>query len=96
MVHLWTGCRRWRQTRQGYKHGAISTQRRRGLRDVSRRKEDWITENVVIDQGLSTLKWTHIRKMVGIPPWGEQLLFRLKHRALTRWDPIAQHPGCVI
>lgn len=44
--------------------------------------------------GLSRLEWKRLRRITGLSPWGEQLLFRLKHNANSLHDPTSGTMGC--
>ncbi|KAG7376700.1 hypothetical protein PHYPSEUDO_012865 [Phytophthora pseudosyringae] len=90
LVCLWAGGRRWRQTRSHYKKAAQTTVRLDG------RTAKWVKDDAVIATALGRVQWKDIRRITGATAWGEQILYRLKHRALSNWDPTNDRIGCPI
>ncbi|OWZ11685.1 reverse transcriptase [Phytophthora megakarya] len=95
-VYLWACKKRWRQNRRGWKEAATAAARRRGVLEVSRRGTSWNIDSETIGTALDTVSWIGIRQLVGVSPWGEQLLHRIKFHAFTHWDSTEQCPGCCI
>jgi ribonuclease HI len=59
----------------------------------------WRTHSRDAATGLGLLPWRGLRRVLGLTPWSEQLLFRLKHHALSAYNPVSAgfhcpHPEC--
>jgi hypothetical protein len=54
----------------------------------------WSARRSDAAEGLGRLHWRKIRRIVGLTPWGAQLLFRVKHHALSVYDPISAGLNC--
>jgi len=94
MVCMWAGPRRWTATRQHFKRQLNLRRSERGItrRDQAHRK--WKSHSTGAATGLEMLHWKKVRRVVGLTPWGEQLLLRVKHHALSVYNPIAAGLHC--
>ncbi|OWZ22453.1 LOW QUALITY PROTEIN: reverse transcriptase [Phytophthora megakarya] len=96
MVCLWVDKRRWSRTRHVYKRAALTTRRRHGEQDITDRKHAWARDHPTIATALAHIDWKDIRSITGATAWGEQVLYRLKHRAFSNCDSTRGLPGCPI
>jgi ribonuclease HI len=94
LVCLWVGRRRWTRTRREYKERVAAANRRRGAKDLGSRLQKWQEESPQMAVGIARLEWKRIRRVVGLNPWGEQLLLRLKLRAFSLFDTRNDKLGC--
>ncbi|EGZ13047.1 hypothetical protein PHYSODRAFT_413397, partial [Phytophthora sojae] len=94
LVCVRAGRARKKLRRRHYKDAARTAPRRRGARGTTNRQATWVSDSEEIGRALQTYSWADIRKIVGVSPWGEQLLFRIKQRAFSRYDPVNRCPGC--
>jgi hypothetical protein len=100
MVCLWAGRRRWKITRKNYKEQISARDRATGKRIRDKALSKWHSQSVTAATGLKAIRWGALRRIVGLTPWGEQLLFRLKHHAVSAYNPVSAgfhcpHPECV-
>jgi hypothetical protein len=100
MVCLWAGRRRVAVSRQHFKKKLHQKTRKRGKQLRDRAMSRWAEHSAEAAAGLELLHWSSIRRVVGLTPWGAQLLLRLKHHALSTYDPVSAglhcpHPQCV-
>ncbi|POM67633.1 Reverse transcriptase, partial [Phytophthora palmivora] len=91
---FWAGKRRWSITRQQARRAAVAARRMRGEQRVRQRDLDWQAENTAIHDALTAVSWSCIRSLVGLNPWGERLLYRLKTRSLSCYDFTKNAMGC--
>jgi len=92
VVYLWVGRRRKTVSRHLFKARIAKKDRERGTGLITKAKDRWASHSSSAAEGLDLLHWRKIRRVVGLTPWGSQLLFRLKHHALSVYDPISA--GC--
>ncbi|OWZ00893.1 hypothetical protein PHMEG_00027822 [Phytophthora megakarya] len=88
MVCLWVGRRRWEQPRHHYKRIIGKAGNQRALQDLQRRQLKWRRQDARSAAGLEQLHWKQLRRIVGLNPWGEQLLYRVKTQALSLYSPV--------
>jgi ribonuclease HI len=93
-VSLWLAGRRRPWRRQHYKHYVRHAGIRRGLRVETSRADKWKTSSAAAATGLAMLEWKRIRRVLGLGPWGEQVLYRLKARAFSVYDVRNDRLGC--
>lgn len=94
IVSLWAGDRRWKTPRKTYKH-LIRKHTDQQSREHSRAQQrKWHQENGLVATGLDSLAWKRIRRVVGLNPWGEQILLRLKHHAASIYNPVSAGLDC--
>eukprot|EP00644_Phytophthora_capsici_P002167 jgi/Phyca11/114737/e_gw1.27.439.1 len=94
LVSLWTGVQVWSFARKHFRAWLSAAPRRRGSVSLLRRAAKWKEADAKAADGLSALEWRRIRRIVGIGPWGEQILLRLKLYAFSLYDPITGRSGC--
>ncbi|KAG2951576.1 hypothetical protein PC116_g15616 [Phytophthora cactorum] len=78
LMCLWVGARRWAISRRRYKHALMRAWQRQDKGQVERRVHKWKALSCHAAAGLKDPSWPRIRQIVGLTPWGEQLLYRLK------------------
>ncbi|KAE9115952.1 hypothetical protein PF010_g9139 [Phytophthora fragariae] len=88
MVRLWKGPNRGPHSWQAYKRILQHSMNTKGARRVSRGTGKWAQLSAEAAQGVEALRWTDIRRIVGLNPWGEQLRLRIKHHALSIFTPL--------
>jgi hypothetical protein len=93
-VSLWITGRRRRHSRRHYKSFVQHAANRRGLEQVRLRARKWAESSPHAAAGLATLEWKRIRRILGLGPWGEQILYRLKARAFSLYDVRNERQGC--
>ncbi|KAE8914527.1 hypothetical protein PF003_g1942 [Phytophthora fragariae] len=94
MVCLWIGTRVWRTPRKAYKAQIGAKARIKGLADSAMRQNKWAASNAGAAAGLKELSWHRLRRIVGLNPWGEQLLLRIKLHAISTYNPVTAGMGC--
>jgi len=94
LVCLWAGRRRATPTRQHFKRQLTKRECARGKWTRAKASSKWEDRNADAAAGLEHLHWRKIRRIVGLTPWGAQLIFRLKHNALSTYDPITAGIHC--
>lgn len=94
LVCLWVGHRRWSRRRGEHKRRFADSTLKRGAMSISARSLKWKELSGAAAAGLATLEWKRIRRIVGMNPWGEQILIRLKHHALSIYDVKNNKMGC--
>ncbi|GMF50394.1 unnamed protein product [Phytophthora fragariaefolia] len=94
LVCIWAGRRRWTRTRREYKQRVAAASIRRGNANRKARATRWENESGDAARGLETLEWKRIRRIVGMGPWGEEFLLRLKLHAYSVFDVRNNRPGC--
>jgi hypothetical protein len=93
-VSLWTAGRRRGHPRRHYTQFVDFTATRRGHAQTRMRARKWTEASDQAAAGLATLEWTRIRRVLGLGPWGEQILYRLKTRAFSLYDVRNDRIGC--
>ncbi|GMF51301.1 unnamed protein product [Phytophthora fragariaefolia] len=83
LVCLWAGSRRWKWPRREYKQRVADASGKRGRSILKEREANW---SGAAAAGLEILEWRRLRRIVGLSPWGEQLLQRLKLHAYSTYD----------
>ncbi|OWZ02758.1 reverse transcriptase [Phytophthora megakarya] len=96
MICLWVGNRRWVLPRRLFRQRIATASRSRGLHSRNRRADKWEQQSTAAVAGLKMLEWNRLRRIVGLGPWGEQLLLRLKLQAFSLYDPVRAQVGCPI
>lgn len=69
----------------------------RQLRGVSKRPmrtATWKTSSRQAAAGLALLEWRRIRRILGLGPWGEHVLYCMKARAYSMYDSSNSKIGC--
>ena len=89
MVCLWVGRRRWSRSRAHFEQAAAAASRRRGWKERTHRMKDWRHAGAAAAAGVASLEWKRLRRILGLNGWGEQLLYRVKTKAFSLYDP---HP----
>jgi hypothetical protein len=100
MVCLWAGRRSWKVSRKRYKEQLSARDRASGLMIRDKARGKWQSHSEAAANGLNAIRWSTLRRIVGLTPWGEQLLFRMKHHAVSAYNPVSAgfhcpHPECV-
>lgn len=80
------GHRRWSRRRSELKARAAAASVRRGTINLDERAAKWNEQNGEAALGMGKLEWNRIRRVIGLSPWGEQVLLRLKWHALSLYD----------
>ncbi|OWZ08310.1 hypothetical protein PHMEG_00019166 [Phytophthora megakarya] len=75
---MWANGRCYARSRASFKNSVRTAQRRRGAYEVLRRQAAWNNECPALGAALQSVKWETIRKLMGVSPWGKQLLQRIK------------------
>ncbi|KAE8980382.1 hypothetical protein PR003_g25770 [Phytophthora rubi] len=99
MVCLWAGHRRSNMTRKIYNAILLKPNVDKDVTLRTKRLAKWKYLNEAAAVGLEALSWTRVRRIVGLNPWGEQLLLRVKLHASSTYNPVSAgldcpHPGC--
>lgn len=94
MVCLWIGTRAWKTPRKAYKAQIGVTTRTMRLADSNTRQARWEATSTVAAAGLKHLTWRQLRRIVGLNPWGGQLLLRVKLHAISTYNPVTAGLGC--
>lgn len=94
LVCLWAGGRRWTRTRKHYKTRNSQPAHRRGVVNKEKRAAKWVDTSTAAAAGLAALPWKSIRRIIGLGPWGEQSLLRLKWGAFSMYDVSQNKAGC--
>lgn len=94
LVCLWAGRRRWAQTRRTFKRRVAAATITRGKAKIEERASKWREQSTDAACGLDEMQWRRIRRVVGLGPWGEQLIHRLKLQAFSIYDVKHDKPGC--
>eukprot|EP00644_Phytophthora_capsici_P006682 jgi/Phyca11/103650/e_gw1.8.793.1 len=94
LAGCWDHANTWRPKRKLIRTMLTRTSRRTGIRSLQRRRERWNEASRAAATGLDSLEWRRLRRIVGVGPWGEQLLIRLKLHAFSVYDPTTGHNGC--
>eukprot|EP00644_Phytophthora_capsici_P018373 jgi/Phyca11/130168/e_gw1.91.99.1 len=94
MLCLWAGKRRWSRSRHHYKTFVRTASRKKGFSLRDEQIGRWKDLSRVADKGLQSLEWRQIRRIVGLTPWGEQILYRLKLQAYSLYDKRNAKLGC--
>ncbi|KAG7381121.1 hypothetical protein PHYPSEUDO_006447 [Phytophthora pseudosyringae] len=100
LVCLWAGRRRWKVSRKLFKAQINKRERTQGMGVGAKAQVKWCRHSSAAAIGLGQLRWHKLRRVVGLTPWGEQLIYRLKHHALSAYNPVSAgfhcpHPECV-
>ena len=77
-----------------FKRAAVAASRRRGWKERTRRMKDWRQAGAAAAAGIATLEWKRLRRILGLNGWGEQLLYRMKTKAFSLYDPTQKRQGC--
>ncbi|KAE9267640.1 hypothetical protein PR003_g31709, partial [Phytophthora rubi] len=94
MACLWAGNRRWKSTRKAYKKQLGAAKNDKGRALSTARQQKWAALSPAAATGLGSLTWKRIRRIVGLNPWGEQLLVRVKLHAISVFNPVTAGLGC--
>jgi hypothetical protein len=94
MTILWAGRRQVPLTRRHFKSRMSQRDRERGKRLRARAKDKWSSHSGSAAEVLDLLHWRAVRRVVGVTPWASQLLLRLKHHALSAYDPVSAGLHC--
>jgi len=86
-------------SRRKLKEYIAHNSRSHGLRQGDSRAAAWADNSSAAAAGLNKLEWLRIRRILGLGPWGEQVLYRLKARAYSMYDMRngrrrCPHAGC--
>ncbi|KAE8877885.1 hypothetical protein PF003_g37949 [Phytophthora fragariae] len=93
MACLWVG------NRKAYKELLGAAKKDKGMALSTARQRKWTALSTAAATALEVLTWKRIRRIVGLNPWGEQLLIRVKLHAISVHNPVTAglgcpHPGC--
>jgi hypothetical protein len=80
-VCLWLAGRRRPHSRRHYKRYVRHAVIQRGQRVEQAKAVQWKETSTLAATGFTLLEWKRIRRVLGLGPWGEQSLYRLKARA---------------
>ncbi|OWZ13663.1 reverse transcriptase [Phytophthora megakarya] len=94
MACLWVGKSRWSRSRHHYKAYVATASHRNGTRCRDEKLAKWKCLSTGATAGLRSLDWKQIRRIVGLNPWGEQILYRLKLQAFSLYDRRNEKLGC--
>ncbi|KAE8905163.1 hypothetical protein PF005_g9008 [Phytophthora fragariae] len=94
LVCLWTGNMKWMGIRSCYKILLATRSRRKATVTTKVAQNKWTDENHKAAHGLDKLQWASIRRTVGLNPWGEQLLYRIKQHARSTYNPVSAGMSC--
>jgi hypothetical protein len=93
-VSLWAAGRRRRLPRKHYKGFVKHAATNRGHDQIRQRAQKWSETSATAAQGLVTLEWKRIRRVLDLGPWGEQIIYRNKTRAFSLYDVRNERHGC--
>eukprot|EP00644_Phytophthora_capsici_P018957 jgi/Phyca11/132647/e_gw1.196.8.1 len=94
LVSLWTKVAVWQPERQYYRERILMNKWARAEKSKAKRTAKWFGASRAAALGLQKLEWKRLRRVVGVGPWGEQILLRLKLYAFSLYDPSSGHLGC--
>jgi hypothetical protein len=89
MICLCAGQRRWAPRARHFKTNLARQAVRQGRRKAARASIKWRTQSHEVAEGLALLQWRELRRVMGLTPWSEQVLLRLKHHALSTYNPVS-------
>ncbi|KAE9269165.1 hypothetical protein PR003_g31221, partial [Phytophthora rubi] len=94
LVCLWAGKRRWKTPRRIFKAKLRIRAEAKGTAIAATRQGRWAEMSKDAAAGITVLAWKRIRRVVGLNPWGEQILLRIKHQAVSLFNPVTAGIGC--
>ncbi|KAE8884879.1 hypothetical protein PF005_g3796 [Phytophthora fragariae] len=94
IVCLWVGKRRWATSRRVYRRFLTHQRTKKCIGMSTVKAERWRTSSPHIAHGLADITWRRIRRVIGLNPWGEQLLLRIKHHAISVYNPVSEGLSC--
>nr|KAE8946346.1 hypothetical protein PF009_g4031 [Phytophthora fragariae] len=94
LVCLWAGKRRWKTPRRICKAKLRIRAEAKGTAIAATRQGRWAEMSKDAAAGITALAWKRIRRVVGLNPWGEQILLRIKLQAVSLFNPVTAGLGC--
>jgi hypothetical protein len=85
MQPLWTGKRRWKQSRKKYKQLMNKQRDSEGAQQVAKLEADMTEDNALLASALQLLTWKIIYRMEGVSAYQTQNLYKLKQNRLRMW-----------
>ncbi|OWY92089.1 reverse transcriptase, partial [Phytophthora megakarya] len=86
--------RRWVLLRRHYRDMVGASSIRRDSLKLAKRSDRWNKLSLRAAEGFSRLEWKRVQRVVGIRPWREQILLRLKLHAFSTYDSSRGQVGC--